>query len=69
MEKAFFLNLSEGVMPQKKKNSFFFTEQQKKECGIIGYEDERADSKRKFAERINCCSEPYFLQLKMKKKI
>lgn len=67
-EKSFFLNLSEGAVPQKKKNSFFFTEQQKKECGIIGYEEERADSKRKFAERINCCSEPYFFAIENEEK-
>ncbi len=67
-EKTVLLNLSEGVLPQKKKNSFFFTEQQRRECGIMGYEEERADSKRKFAERINCCRELHIFAVESEEK-
>lgn len=65
---AVFINLIEGVMPPKKNSSFFFSEQQKKECGIIGYEEERADIKRKFVEKVNSFETVYLFSIQNEEK-
>lgn len=52
-DKLIFLNVYEGVLPAKKRNNFLFTEQQRKELGIMGFEDRRNYEKFKFISLLS----------------
>lgn len=52
-DKLIFLNVYEGVLPAKKRNNFLFTEQQRKELGILGFEDRRNYEKFKFTSLLS----------------